>query len=125
MVWSGFQTSVDRRIVSEVLLRGTQATVLDRGSPLDDAGDRGGPTLGRLREGVPDQRARCRRGGSGIGDPPTLLAAVRTSDIAIIRTSYEFDTTLQIFNHCLTGTELDREQGLSLLVGAIDSLRDG
>ena len=47
---------------SEVLLHGTQATVLDRGAPLDHAGDRGGPTLGRLPEGVSHERARCLRG---------------------------------------------------------------
>ena len=48
-----------RRIDAEVLRHGTSATVLDRGAPLDDAGDRGGPTLGRLLEGVSDERARC------------------------------------------------------------------
>ena len=45
-------TSYDRRIDSKILLHGTQATVLDRGASLDDEGDRGGPTLGRLLEGV-------------------------------------------------------------------------
>src|SRR5207302_4159090 len=47
---------------SKILLHGTQATVLDRGASLDDEGDRGGPTLGRLLEGVSHERARCRRG---------------------------------------------------------------
>jgi hypothetical protein len=42
----------DRWIGSKVLLHGTPATVLDRGTALDDKGDRGGPTLGRLLEGV-------------------------------------------------------------------------
>jgi hypothetical protein len=32
-------------------VQGTPATVLDRGASLDDEGDRGGPTLGRLLEG--------------------------------------------------------------------------
>ena len=55
-------TANDRRIGSEVLLHGTQATVLDRSASLDDAGDRGGPTLGRLLEGVSHERARCLKG---------------------------------------------------------------
>jgi hypothetical protein len=38
----------DGRIGSEVLLHGTQTAVLDRGPPLDDASDRGAPTIGRL-----------------------------------------------------------------------------
>jgi hypothetical protein len=38
-----------------------KATVLDRSTALDDADDRGGPTLSRLPEGVPDERARCPR----------------------------------------------------------------
>src|ERR1700720_3151014 len=52
VVWPGFQTAFHRWIDTEVLLHGTSATVLDRGAPLDDAGDRGGPNLGRLLEGV-------------------------------------------------------------------------
>jgi hypothetical protein len=40
----------------------TPATVLDRGAPLDDAGYRGGPALGRLPKGVSRERARCPRG---------------------------------------------------------------
>ena len=59
VVWSGFQTAVDRGIDPEVLLLGAQATVLDRRTPLDDARDRGGPTLGRLLEGISHERARC------------------------------------------------------------------
>ena len=59
MVWPGFYAACDRGIGSEVLLHGTQATILDRGASVDDAGDRGGPTLGRVPEGVPDERARC------------------------------------------------------------------
>ena len=53
-LWCGrdFHAAFDRWIGSEVLLRGAQTTVLDRGAALDDAGDRGGPTLGRLLEGV-------------------------------------------------------------------------
>jgi len=56
----------NRRIDAEVLLHGTQATVLDRGASLDDEGDRGGPTLGRLLEGrltractLPEGAFRC------------------------------------------------------------------
>jgi len=55
-------TAYDRRIDAEVLLHRTQATILDRSASLDDAGDRGGPTLGRLLEGVSHERARCLRG---------------------------------------------------------------
>ena len=62
MVWPSFQAAFHRRIGSKVLLHGPQATVLDRGAPLDDEGDRGGPTLGRLLEGVSRERARCLRG---------------------------------------------------------------
>jgi hypothetical protein len=62
-LWCGraFQTAYDRRIGSEVLLYGTPTGILDRGSPLDDAGGRSGPTLGRLPEGGSDERARCLR----------------------------------------------------------------
>ncbi len=60
-MWPGFQTAYDRRIGSEVLLHGTPATVLGRGAPLDHAGDRGGPTVGRLLEGVSHERACCWR----------------------------------------------------------------
>jgi hypothetical protein len=38
-------TAYDRRIDAEVLLHRTQATILDRGASLDDAGDRGRPIL--------------------------------------------------------------------------------
>ena len=62
MVWPDFHTAFDGRIGSKVLLHGTQATVLDRSTALDDARDRGGPTLGRLPEGVSRERARCPRG---------------------------------------------------------------
>jgi hypothetical protein len=61
VVWPRFQTADDRRIGSEILLCGTQATILDRGAPLDDASDRGGPALGRLPKSVSDERARCLR----------------------------------------------------------------
>jgi hypothetical protein len=61
----------DGRIGSEVLLHRTQATVLDRGASLDDAGDRGGSTLGRLLEGTSHERARCLR-----GIPPLKIAPV-------------------------------------------------
>ena len=59
----------------------------------------------------------CDAGSSGVADPPPPFAVVRTSEIVIIEISYEFETTLQIFNHRLTGTKLEREQGLYLLVG--------
>jgi hypothetical protein len=70
VVWPGFRTAVDRRIGSKVLLHGTPAAVLDRGASLDDAGDRGGPTLGRLPEGVSHERARCLSGVSVVGVTP-------------------------------------------------------
>ena len=57
-----FHAAYDRRIGSKVLLHGTQATVLDCSTALNDAGDRGGPTLGRLPEGVSHERARCLSG---------------------------------------------------------------
>jgi hypothetical protein len=62
VVWPDFHAACDRRIDSEVLRRGTPPTILDRGAPLDDEGHRGGPTLGRLLEGVSRERARCPRG---------------------------------------------------------------
>ena len=40
------------------------------GAPLDDAGYRGGPTLGRLLEGVSHERARCLRRHSDLTDIP-------------------------------------------------------
>jgi hypothetical protein len=52
VVWPGFQTADNGWIGSKVLLYVTQATILDRGAPLDHAGDRRGLTLGRLFEGV-------------------------------------------------------------------------
>src|SRR5207244_2321942 len=55
---------------SEVLLHRTQATVLDRGALLDDEGDRGGSTLGRLLEGVSHERARCLTRHSAVRDIP-------------------------------------------------------
>src|SRR5262245_3418795 len=64
VVWPGFQSAFNRWIGSKVLLYGTQATILDRCAPLDDAGDRSGPTLGRLLEGISDERARCLKGVS-------------------------------------------------------------
>jgi len=65
MVWTGFQAACDRRIDSEVLLHGTSPGVLDRGASLDDAGDRGGPSIGRLPEGISHERARCLKGVPG------------------------------------------------------------
>jgi hypothetical protein len=62
MVWPNIHAAYDRRIEPEVLLHGSPATILDRGAALDNKGDRGGPTLGRLFEGVSRERARCLRG---------------------------------------------------------------
>jgi len=42
VVWPDVLVAYNRRIGSEVLLRGTPAAILDRGALLDDAGDRGG-----------------------------------------------------------------------------------
>jgi hypothetical protein len=70
VVRADVHAAFNRRIGSEVLLHGTQATVLDRSAPLDDAGDRSGPTLGRLLEGVPYERARCLRGIPLLGQFP-------------------------------------------------------
>ena len=41
VVWPAFQTADNRWVGSEVLLHGTQTTVLDRGAPLDDEGPYG------------------------------------------------------------------------------------
>src|SRR6202035_3592229 len=61
LVQTEIHAAHDRWIGSEVLLHLTSPTVLDRGAALDDAGDRGGPTLGRLPKGVSHERARCLR----------------------------------------------------------------
>jgi hypothetical protein len=74
VVWPRFQTADDRRIGPEVLLYRTQATVLDRGATLDDAGDRGGLTLGRLPKSVSHERARCLRGIPVPQAPPVIGA---------------------------------------------------
>ena len=67
-MWPGLQAACDGRIGPEVLLDGTSTAVLDRGASLDDEGDRGGPTLGGLPEGVSHERARCLRGRSAPGE---------------------------------------------------------
>ena len=77
MVPPDLHTLYDRRIDSEILLHGTQATVLDRGASLDDEGDRGGPTLGRLLEGVSHERARCPRSIPPLKIPPQWAEHVR------------------------------------------------
>ena len=69
-MWPNIHAAYDRWIDPEVLLHGTPATVLDRGAPLDDEGDRGGSTFGRLLEGVSHERARCVRGIPGLKEPP-------------------------------------------------------
>ena len=63
-------TTYYRQIDPEILLHGSQTTVLDRGATLDDAGDRDGPNLGRLLEGVSHERARCLRGVPATEDTP-------------------------------------------------------
>jgi hypothetical protein len=68
-VWPSFYAACDRRIDSEVLLHRTPARILDRGAPLDDASDRGGPPIDRLLEGISHERARCLRGAS-VGKTP-------------------------------------------------------
>ena len=70
MVWPGIYAACDRRVGSEVLLHGTPTGILDRGASVDDAGDRRGPTLGGLLEGVSDERARCLSAVSVVGDTP-------------------------------------------------------
>src|SRR6202035_2512238 len=70
LVQTEIHAAHDRWIGSEVLLHRTSPTVLDRGAALDDAGDRGGPTLGRLPKGVSHERARCLRGHSAVRDIP-------------------------------------------------------
>jgi hypothetical protein len=61
LVWPVLQAACNRWIGSEVLLDRTPTGVLDRSPSLDDAGDRCGPTIGRLPEGVSHERARSRR----------------------------------------------------------------
>src|ERR1700720_3586718 len=49
---------------------GHRQQFLDRGASLDNEGDRGGPALGRLLEGVSHERARCLRRHSDLTDIP-------------------------------------------------------
>jgi hypothetical protein len=74
VVCPDIHTTCDRRIDPEILLHGSQATVLDRGAALDDEGDRGGPPLGRLPKGVSYERARCPRRHSDLTDIPDSLS---------------------------------------------------
>jgi len=74
VVWPGFYAAGDRWIGSEVLLHRTPPGVLDRSPSLDDAGDRCGPTIGRLPEGVSRQRARSLRGLPARRETPNLQA---------------------------------------------------
>jgi hypothetical protein len=69
MVPSYLPTSRNGWISSEILFDFTPAIVLDRSAPLDDAGDRDGPSIGRVPEGSSSERARCPRGVS-VGDRP-------------------------------------------------------
>jgi hypothetical protein len=59
VVSPGLHAPEDRRVGSEVLLHGAPAIVLDRGAPLDAAGDRCGSSIRGVLEGDPEQRARC------------------------------------------------------------------
>jgi len=43
-----------RRVGTAVLLDRAPPSILDRGAPLDDAGDRDGSTVGRLLKGPSD-----------------------------------------------------------------------
>ena len=79
VVWPDFHAAKYRRIEPEVLLHGAPAAVLDRGAALDDEGDRRGPTLGRLLEGVSHERARCLRGVPIAGSPLHTPDDLRTS----------------------------------------------
>jgi hypothetical protein len=47
-----------RRVGTALLLGRAPTSVLDRGAPVDDAGDRDGRLVGRLPKGTADQRAR-------------------------------------------------------------------
>jgi hypothetical protein len=77
VVWPGFYAACNRWIGSEVLLHRTPPGVLDRSPSLDDAGDRCGPNIGRLPEGVPNERARCRSGVPVAERAPNLQAHLR------------------------------------------------
>jgi len=79
MVWPGVLAAYNRRIGSEVLLHRTPPAVLDRGASLDDQGDRGGPTLDRLLEGVSRERARCLRGVPLLKRDPQRITLFRQS----------------------------------------------
>jgi len=52
MVRAAICTAAHRRVGAEVLLHRAPPGVLGRGAPLDDAGDRDGPFIGRLLEGA-------------------------------------------------------------------------
>jgi hypothetical protein len=77
LVWPNLHAASDGWIGSAILLDRTPAGILDRGAPLDDAGDRDGPAIGGLLEGSPGERARCARGVSiGEGHRHTGVAVV-------------------------------------------------
>ena len=79
LVQTEIHAAHDRWIGSEVLLHRTSPTVLDRGAALDDAGDRGGSTLGRLPKGVSHERARCLRGHSAVEETFPIAGAYRVN----------------------------------------------
>ena len=89
LVWPLLHATDDRRLGSAILLDRTPAGILDRGAPLDDAGDRDGPAIGGLLEGSPGERARCPRGISigegqrciGIAVVDRLAAPLRFCEI--------------------------------------------
>jgi hypothetical protein len=74
MVWPSLQAACDGRIGPEVLLHRTPTGILDRGAALDNPGDRRGPSISRLSEGVSHERARCRRGVPLIERAPVICA---------------------------------------------------
>ena len=61
MVWPGFHTACHRWIGSEVLLYGTSARVLDRGTPLDDP-QRGAEIFSTLASAASAQLTVVRNG---------------------------------------------------------------
>ena len=82
-LWCGrtFKPRSTGGIGSEVLLHGTPTTILDRGASLDDEGDRRGPNIGRLLEGVPHERARCLRG-------IPIISPLRTDSLPLVSKIY-------------------------------------
>jgi ATP-dependent Clp protease adaptor protein ClpS len=125
VVWAQLQAAFNRRIGSEVLLHGTQAAVLDRGPPLDDAGDRGGPTIGRLPKGIRYERARCLRGVSVGKDTPDVPEQIGQpgSDCEILSRSGRTDP-YALWN-IATENYMDRVRGERAEIAALKNEIDG